>query len=41
MKKHPKRIGEAQLFDENDNLTEDAALACKYTGIDPKDLYPK
>ena len=40
-KKYSKRAGEAQLFDEHDNLTDDALYACKYSGVDPKDLYPK
>lgn len=40
-KKYSKRAGEAQLFDEAGRLTEDALYACKYSGVDPKDLYPK
>ena len=40
-KKYSKRAGETQLFDEYDHLTDDALYACKYSGVDPKDLYPK
>ena len=40
--KKVKRTGEASLFNEVTNrLTDDAVNACKVSGVDPKDLYPR
>ena len=40
--KKVKRTGESSLFNEQTGkLTDEATTVCRFSGIDPKDLYPR